>query len=117
MKLRERVLGLFENDVASALVEFGKSLSELDVDIVVFLARKSLCLYDVLLKLGVPPIQHCVVSDRVLDMCLDPFRGKRVALIDDTLIVGTSLAKIKRRLEQEADALVTTHVFCLDNDW
>ena len=50
-------------------------------------------------------------------MCLDPFRGKRVALIDDTLIVGTSVAKLKRRLEQEAGAKVTTHVFCLDNDW
>ena len=55
MKLRDRVLHLFEDDVASALVEFGKSLSKLDADIVVFLARKSLCLYDVLLKLGVPP--------------------------------------------------------------
>lgn len=84
--------------------------------IFVFLARKSLCLYDVLLKLGTPPIQCCVVSDRVLDMQLEPFRDKHVALVDDTLILGTSLAKAKQTLE-DAGARVSTHVFCLDQRW
>ena len=37
-----------------------------------FMARKSLCLYDVLLRLGIPPAEQCIVSDRVLDMDLRP---------------------------------------------
>src|ERR1035438_6779970 len=102
--------------MAKQLIAFGQKLSKIDADIFVFLARKSLCLYDVLLKLGTPPIECYVVSDRVLDMRLDPFRGKRVALVDDTLILGTSLAKAKQSLEM-AGARVSTHVFCLDQRW
>jgi hypothetical protein len=117
MKLRDLVLSQFEPDIAVALLEFGKSLRRLDADAFIFLARKSLCLYDVLVKIGIPPIERCVVSDRVLDMGLAPLRGKTVALIDDTLIVGTTIAKAKARLETECRATVTTHVFCVDQDW
>lgn len=116
MKLADILLREFEPDMAKQLIAFGQKLSKIDADIFVFLARKSLCLYDVLLKLGTPPIECCVVSDRVLDMKLDPFRGKRVALVDDTLILGTSLAKAKQTLE-DAGAQVSTHVFCLDQRW
>src|SRR5436853_4861991 len=111
MKFREKILSLFEDDISAALLEFGKDLAKIDADIFVFLARKSLCLYDLLLKLGVPPVQRCVVSDRVLDMDLSPFKGRRVALIDDTLIVGTTVARTKRRLD-DAGAIVQTNVFC-----
>ncbi len=117
MKARDRILDLFEEDIASALVEFGKSLSRIDADMLVFLARKSLCLYDVLLAIGIPPTDKCVVSDRTLDLGLDAFRGRRVALIDDTLIVGTTVARTKRKLEIEAGAKVQTHMFCVDTDW
>jgi hypothetical protein len=116
MKLKEKLLSQFEPDIARQLLAFGEHLSSIDADVVMFLARKSLRLYDLLLKLGVSPIEQCVVSDRLLDMSLAPLRGKRVALVDDTLIVGTTLAKTKKILEQ-AGATVTTHVFCLDEKW
>src|ERR1035437_6554596 len=116
MKLRDLVLSQFEPDIAVALLEFGKSLRKIDADAFVFLARKSFCLYDVLVKIGIPPIERCVISDRVLDMELAPLKGKKVALIDDTLIVGTTIAKAKARLESEVGAKISTHVFCLDQD-
>jgi hypothetical protein len=75
MKLADTLLREFEPDMAKQLIAFGQKLSKVDTDIFVFLARKSLCLYDVLLKIGTPPIQCCVVNDRVLDMQLEPFRG------------------------------------------
>src|ERR1035441_4802788 len=96
MKLADILLREFEPDMAKQLVAFGQKLSRIDANIFVFLARKSLCLYDVLLKLGTPPIEGYVVSDRVLDMRLDPLRGKRVALVDDTLILGTRDRKSTR---------------------
>ena len=37
-------------------------------------------------------------------------------LVDDILILGTSLAKAKQTLEQ-AGAEVSTHVFCLEQRW
>jgi hypothetical protein len=117
MSLHDDILAQFEPEVAVGLIEFGKSFSLIDADILVFMARKSLCLYDALLRVGIPPIERCLVSDRTLDMRLEPFTSKRVALIDDSLIVGTTLAKAKRALKEKCGAEVSVHVFCVDKDW
>jgi hypothetical protein len=117
LKLRDLILSQFEPDIAVALLEWGKSLRHIDADVFVFLARKSLCLYDVLVRIGVPPVEKCVVSDRVLEMDLSALRRKKIALIDDTLIVGTSIAKARAKLEKEAEAKISTHAFCVDQDW
>lgn len=117
MKHRQALIGQFAPDLVPSLIEFGKSLSTIEAELLVFMARKSVCLYDVLLLLGIPPIERALVSDRVLDMRRTKFEGRRVALIDDTLILGTTLAKTKKLLEEESGCSVTTHVFCLDRDW
>jgi hypothetical protein len=67
MRMSDAILEQFEPDIAVALIEFGKALSQIEADVFVFMARKSLCLYDVLLRLGTPPIERTLVSDRVLD--------------------------------------------------
>lgn len=117
MGLKEAVMEQFNPEIGLALVEFGKSLSAIDADVLVFMARKSLCLYDVLLKLGVEPSGKCVVSDRILEMSMTPWRGKRMALVDDTLILGTSLAEARARLEGYLGQKVPVHVFCVDTDY
>jgi hypothetical protein len=114
---RSTILGQFETDVAMALIEFGKSIRTIDADVLVFMARKSLCLYDVLLRIGVPPAEQWVVSDRLLDMRLDNLKGKRIALIDDTLILGTTLAKTRKFLLEEGIQSVQVHAFCIDEKW
>ena len=117
MDFRQLIQSQFDPEVALHLTEFGNSIARLNADVVMFMARKSLCLFDVLLRLGITPPQQVVVSDRILDMRLDILRGKRVALIDDTLILGTTLAKTKRLLYAAGAASVTCHVFCVDTKW
>jgi hypothetical protein len=114
---KQIVLGQFETDVAMALIEFGKFINTIDADVLIFMARKSLCIYDVLLRLGLPPAEQYVVSDRILDLRLDQLIGKRVALIDDTLIVGTALAKTRQFLIEAGVTFVQVHVFCADDKW
>ena len=114
---QQAVLAQFDPAIAHQLIEFGKSLHLIDADILIFMARKSLCLYDVLLHLGIPPVQHTIISDRPLDMDLRYLHNKRIALVDDTLILGTTLAKTKTALEVQAHADVTVHVFCADTTW
>jgi len=111
------LLGQFNTEVATQLLSFGNSLSRLQDDVVVFMARSSLCLYDILVRIGIRPCEQIIVSDRVFDSSLEFFQGKRVALVDDTLILGTTLARSKRLLEDVAGATVTTHVFCIDRAW
>ena len=113
-KLSRDILNQFQPDMAGLILEFGKYLSKLDADFLVFMARKSLRLYDLLLKVGLPPSERIVLSDRALQQSNLPVRGKRVALIDDTLIVGTTLGDAKRQLQNHG-ADVTCHVFCVDS--
>jgi len=61
--------------LAAQLLEYGKLISRLNAHYVIFMARKSLCLYDVLLRIGVPPTEKMILSDRVLDMDLARFAG------------------------------------------
>lgn len=116
-KLRSVILDQFDPTIASQLIEFGKFLSTLDADVLVFMARKSLCLYDLLLAIGIPPSEKIVLSDRALDLSTDILKGKSVALIDDTLIVGTTIARTKDFLTGILGNNVTVHVFCVDSTW
>jgi len=115
--LRDKVLGLFDPLVARNLIGFGEHISNIDADYLIFMARKSLRLYDVMCMLGLPRAKNVVLSDRVLEFNPEPLRGKRVALIDDTLIVGTTLAKTKRELTESVGSNVSSHVFCVNTDW
>ncbi len=114
---KQLLLSQFETDVAMSLIEFGKSIRKIDADVLIFMARKSLCIYDILLRLGLPPAEQYVVSDRVLDLKLDGLKGKKVALIDDTLIVGTTLAKTRKFLNEHGIDSVQVHTFCIDDKW
>lgn len=116
-QFRSLLLSQFEPSFADQLIEFGEFLGTIDADVLIFMARKSLCLYDILLAIGITPCQQLLASDRILDMDLELLRGKRVALVDDTLIVGTTLAKTKRYLTTTLGAQVSVHVFCMDTDW
>lgn len=122
-ELQELLLAQFESGVAVALIEFAKRISALDVDYLLFMARKSYCLFDTLMRLGIATTTKQILSDRVLDQELrssdtgtGPLCGKRIALIDDTVIVGTTLARAKQRLVEKADAAVSVHALCVDRD-
>ncbi len=114
--VRDEVFRLFPGETAAQLVEFNKHLAAIDADYLIFVARKSLRLYDLLVGVGGPVSQRHVLSDHVLDQNLDVFRGKRIALIDDTLILGTTLAEAKRKLVNAGASEVTTHVFAVDRE-
>jgi len=114
--LRDQTLAHFPPDTAGLLIEFNKHVAEIDADYIVFIARKSLRLYDLLVAGGGPVSQRHVLSDHVLDQVPEVFSGKRVALVDDTLILGTTLAAAKRKLIAAGAREVTSHVFAVDKE-
>jgi hypothetical protein len=111
----DQSLESFPADLALLLVEFGKYIAKLDVDYIVIMARKALRLYDLLLLAGGPRARVPVLTNHVLDQNLEVFRGKRIALVDDTLILGTTLGEAERRLK-DVGARVTSHVFAIDTE-
>ncbi|MDR3168063.1 MAG: phosphoribosyltransferase [Treponema sp.] len=110
------LLNQFPVEIADSLIEFVKYISELEDDIIVFMARKSYCLYQVLLDVAFVPTQKIIASDRIFDLELPFLKDKRIALIDDTLIIGTTLSKTKQELETRYNAKVSVHVFCVDRE-
>jgi len=113
--LKDLVLDQFEKNLHPELIEFGEKINNLDADIIVLMARKAVGLMDVIRVLGVSSSKREIVCDRVLDLDINYFKGKKVALVDDTLIVGSTIRKAKHKL-QENGIEVEVHVFCVDID-
>ena len=83
----------------------------------VFMARKAVCFYECLNILGLSQVSTTTTSDRIFDMDLSWLRGKRVALVDDALISGTTLARLTNIALNAGAKEVTSHVFCVDTQW
>jgi|WetSurMetagenome_2_1015567.scaffolds.fasta_scaffold00529_14 hypoxanthine phosphoribosyltransferase len=115
---KEKILAQFEPDIAAKLLEFAETISKQDSDVFLFMSRKFCCLYDLLLSIGAPPVQKPIVSDKVLDLETDFFRGKVVTIVDDIIICGTTIWKAKERLLKYYGAKeVRTSVFCVNEKY
>jgi len=116
MARSEIVFKQFPPDVVEPLMEFVKYIARLDDDYIVFMARKSYCLYKVLLNSSLRPSQKIIASDRIFELNIPLLKNKKIALIDDTLIIGTTLAEVKCELEKRYQAKVSIHVFAVDGE-
>lgn len=112
--IRESFLSCFSARHRPEVVEFGKRLRKLDADYLIFMARKSVCFYESLATLKLTELRGILVSDRVLDMDLSWLKGKRVALIDDAVIYGSTLAKVAAALQNAGATISDTIVFCVN---
>lgn len=111
---RDRLLGLFAPRVASALVEFAAAIHSIEADVIIFMARKALRLHDFLVMAGCKPSRRSTLSSHVLEQNLNIFKGKRVALVDDTLILGSTLGRAIERLRTAGAASVESYVLAVD---
>jgi len=115
---KTRILSQFESDIALKLLEFAEHLSSVECDVFVFMSRKFCCLYDLLLSLGVAPVQKTIVSDKILDSNTDFFKNKTVVIVDDIIICGTTIWKARNQLLDIFGAKeVFTYVFCVNNEF
>lgn len=112
--LQDRIFAVFGPEFSKALIEFSKSLAKLDTDFIVCMARKSARLIDLLALAGLAAPKRLIVYHYILEQELVRFEGKTVTLIDDTLILGTTLGRAKRQLLDAGAAAVNTVVFSVD---
>jgi hypothetical protein len=100
---------------------FADAQGEIDdgnVDLVIIAARRLSCLYRLLLRAGMPPLQGClVVSNRLLDANpqLD-WAATRVLVLDDSVIVGTTLYRLHNELVELGASQVMFRAVCLDRE-
>lgn len=72
-----------------------------NTEVFIVMARKAVCFMDVLVELGLIDnnfTDKLVLTDRVLDLSSTLLLGKKVTIIDDVIISGTTVAKTVSRL-------------------
>src|SRR2546421_379435 len=82
--------------------------------VVVLVSRRLTCIYSMLTAAGMPRFD-AVVSDRALAANAD-VTGRHVVLIDDAVVLGTTLVDTYDRLMEGGCSAVTTVVACIDAD-
>ena len=114
--LREIFFSQFEDRWHNALIEFAKSISDSEADVLIFMARKSACLFQCLEDLRLCHTSAVCTSDVALGSNLDWLAGKRIQLFDDTLITGTTLYRAINRLQDSGASVLKTTVLCVDRE-
>ena len=112
----ERILEPLGARHGAELISFFDMVAEFDCDLVIFMARKSLCLYRMMQICGAKTINVPVFSDTILENDGDLLRGKRILIVDDTLFVGTTLSDAADRLNKCNVRESTFWVYCADVD-
>jgi nucleoside phosphorylase len=115
--LHSGFLGQFDSSFRRHLLDYADRISELDVDVLMLMARKAACLFDCLERVGYFHHDSIWTSNRSLELDRSWLKGKRVALVDDTLFSGTTLYRTQSDLEQVGVADITTHVFCASRQY
>lgn len=112
-------LDQFDSAFKTHIIEFSKKLTDLShsYDVIIFLARKAACLADCFDELGMSSF-HCVItSSRILDMNLDWLKYKRIAIVDDALISGTTIYEAQQKLNSFGINEADVYVLSIDEYW
>ena len=113
--LNKEVQSIFSDRVKYNLKIFSEYLISEKPDILVLVARKAICLFELFDFLNIPLPECERVSDRILDLDPEYLKGKKVIVVDDTLIVGTTLESIEKKLlNYDIDYKIA--VFCVDKE-
>lgn len=120
-KAENRFFGSFTDFEKDIIINFNKSLLSVEADIFLIMARKAACLIDALIDIGTLSLNGAIVSERVLDMdksfLENYFIGKKVAIIDDTIVSGTTISStIKKLVEFKVDS-IKIKVLTINERW
>lgn len=112
----DKLLSMFPGEMRTPLVEFNKGISRIRADYIVFVARKGIRLHDLLVFCGGQQASNQTYSDHILDQDISMLKGKNVALVDDTMILGSTIFRTKEALNSAGVAGIETHILCMENN-
>lgn len=111
----------FDQEIRKYIIEFCNKISEEQYDVFILLARKAACFLSSLEDLGLITLNGTVVSERILEYdtewLKEKDKSKKVAIIDDTIISGTSIYKIIGKLKDIGVQDISVHAFCINDYW
>lgn len=115
---RQHVLNKFPQKYRQHILDFSKNLTNLDVDILIFTARKAACFFHCLEYLRLwDPGNRVVTTDRLIDHDTSWIKGKRIAIIDEVIVSGTSLKRLAMTLTKAGASEITIHALFINKEW
>lgn len=90
---------VFDGEMQKSIMEFAQTLSNVTADFFVVMSRKAACFIRFLERHGYISLDGEVVTDRILDIDIEQFKDKSIAIIDDVVVSGTTIFSIIKRLQ------------------
>lgn len=110
-------LSIFESSVREEILNFCDWICRSEADVFILMARKAACFFRALEDLGLIVFNGIVSSDRALDMESDWLEGKKVIVLDDALVSGTTLHRVVLRLKELKAASIEVRVITVNDQW
>jgi hypothetical protein len=107
----------FGQDTITSIIDFGKKIIAEKADLIILMARKAVFFYDILQKIGLDFQNTEVVSNRILDFDDKFFKDKKIVIVDDSPILGTTAKKIIGELQEKATKEVKFFTFAADKNY
>lgn len=91
----------FDEFMVPEIIKFSNKINESKADILVLMARKAAVFFQVLVELGYIKrnvLNKTIITDRVYDQSNINLQGKKIAIIDDVIISGSTIAMFLKKL-------------------
>jgi hypothetical protein len=114
---KQLVESIFGYDVYESMIEFGKKIKEENADLIILIARKAVFFHKILKNIGFDFSPAQIVSDRIIDFEDDFFAGKKIIIVDDSTILGTTANKMVAKLKKKNADEVKFYTFAVDMNY
>lgn len=101
---------IFDKEMYNSIIDFARSISRVTADVFVVMSRKAACFIRFMERHGIVSLDGDVVTDRILDIDLNFFQDKRIVIIDDVIVSGTTIHSIIRKLNEITTVSIQVYV-------
>lgn len=120
MVLKEdKVINFFSVEMQKEMLKYCDRINNSTADVFVFMARKAACFFQVLVENGcIDPdiLDKKIITDRAVDFSLGYVKDKKVAIVDDVIFSGTTIAKMIKCLESAGSSEVEIIVLAINDE-
>ncbi|MBL4662017.1 MAG: phosphoribosyltransferase [Flavobacteriaceae bacterium] len=107
----------FDEQTREHVLQLCKKLSDTEADVFILMARKATCFFDCLKSLNLVNFSGYVTSERILDMDSSWLKNKKVCIVDDSIISGTTIYRTIKILNSLEVKEISIQVIATNLKW
>lgn len=108
---------LFDDETCKNIIDFCSAINEASADVYIVMARKAACFVQFLERARYIDFDGKLVTNRLLDYDTEWLRGKKVVLIDDVIVSGTTIFTTIKKIEAAGVASIQVIVLGVNKEY